>query len=62
MTKRTEKFLSQRVDLFLSHMLIFPSKIFTLFLCPAYEMVITGVLDAWVFYSFLDGCIYLIPK
>ena len=64
MTRRIEKFLSQRVVLFLSHILIFIFKIFILLLCPAYEgvyaMVITGVLDA--FFLFLEDCAYLISK
>lgn len=54
MTKRRiEKFLRQRVVLFLSHILVFVFKILILLLCPVYEgfyaMIITGVLDAFLF-------------
>lgn len=54
MTKRrTEKFLSQQVVLFLSHGLIFISKMFLFLPCPVCErfhaMVITGVLDGVLF-------------
>lgn len=66
MTKRrTVKFLSQQVVLFLSHGLVFILKIFLLLLCPVYgtfhAMVIIGWLDVCCFFP-LEVCFYLISK
>lgn len=64
MTKRkTEKFLSQQVVLFLSHGVIL--KIFLLLLCQVYgrfhAVVITGILDGRVSFS-LEVFFHLISK